>query len=63
MAVGIGGGADDTELKSIAMENSDNVMKLASFDQLAGNVKNLTQELCQGIHNITLYRSVSVSHP
>ena len=48
MVIGVGSGADDNELRSIAMENSDNVMKLGSFDHLAENVKNLTRGLCQG---------------
>ena len=48
LAVGLGPGAPDTELKSIAMENSDNVMKIGSFDQLAGNLQKITKELCQG---------------
>jgi len=48
IAIGVGSGADDNELRSIAMENSDNVMKLGSFDHLAENVKNLTRGLCQG---------------
>ena len=49
MAVGVGAGADDNELKSIAMGNADNTMKIGSFDQLAGRVKTLTKELCQGM--------------
>ena len=48
LAVGIGPGAPDSELKSIAMENSDNVMKIGSFDQLAGNLQKITKHLCQG---------------
>jgi len=48
LAVGLGPGAPDSELKSIAMENSDNVMKIGSFDQLAGNLKKITKDLCQG---------------
>lgn len=48
LAVGVGSGADNDELRSIAMNNSDNVMKLSSFDQLASSVKNLTKEMCQG---------------
>ena len=51
MAVGVGSGADINELRSIAMENPENVMKLSSFDQLADSVKNLTREICQGIVN------------
>ena len=48
LAVGVGSGADNDELRSIAMNNSDNVMKLSSFDQLASSFKNLTKEMCQG---------------
>lgn len=48
LAVGLGPGAPDNELKSIAMENSDNVMKIGSFDQLAGNLQKITKDLCQG---------------
>ena len=48
LAVGLGPGAPDSELKSIAMENSDNVMKIGSFDQLADNLKKITKDLCQG---------------
>ena len=48
LAVGVGSGADNDELRSIAMNNSDNVMKLSSFDQLTSSVKNLTKEMCQG---------------
>lgn len=49
MAVGLGPGAPDSELKSIAMGDTANVMKIGSFDQLAGNVKAITKQLCQGI--------------
>ena len=56
MAIGIGSGADDHELRSIAMNNTDNIRKLASFDEMAHNVKNLTKDLCQGItKNTCLY--------
>lgn len=56
MAVGIGSGADDDELRSIAMNNTDNIRKLTSFDEMAHNVKNLTKDLCQGItKNTCLY--------
>ena len=48
LAVGLGPGAPDSELKSIAMENSDNVMKIGSFDQLAGNLQKITKDVCQG---------------
>ena len=48
LAVGLGPGAPDGELKSIAMENSDNVMKIGSFDQLTGNLQKITKDLCQG---------------
>ena len=47
-AVGLGPGAPDSELKSIAMENSDNVMKIGSFDRLTGNLQKITKDLCQG---------------
>ena len=48
LAIGLGPGAPDSELKSIAMENSDNVIKIGSFDQLADNLKKITKDLCQG---------------
>ena len=48
LSVGLGPGAPDSELKSIAMENSDNVMKISSFDQLAGNLQKITKDVCQG---------------
>ena len=48
LAVGLGPGAPDSELKSIAMENSDNVMKIGSFDQLTSNLQKITKDLCQG---------------
>lgn len=48
LAVGLGPGAPDSELKSIAMENSDNVLKIGSFDQLADNLKKITKDVCQG---------------
>ena len=48
LAVGLGPGAPDSELKSIAMENSDNVMKIGSFDQLTDNLQKITKDLCQG---------------
>ena len=48
MAVGVGSGADNNELRSIAMENPENVMKLSSSHQLADGVKNLTRKMCQG---------------
>ena len=48
MAVGVGSGVDSNELRSIAMNNSENVMKLSSFDRLAGSLRNLTKELCRG---------------
>ena len=48
LAVGVGSRVDNDELRSIAMNNSDNVIKLTSFDQLASSVKNLTKEMCQG---------------
>lgn len=57
MAVGVGSGVDNNELKSIAMGTSDNVLKLKSFDQLADNLKNLTKDLCQGMN--VAFRSVT----
>ena len=48
LAVGFGPGAPGSELKSIAMENSDNVMKISSFDQLTSNLQKITKDLCQG---------------
>ena len=61
MAIGIGNGADDNELRSIAMNNTDNIRKLASFDEMAHNVKNLTKDLCQGItKNTCLYAYYSI---
>ena len=48
LAIGLGPGAPDSELKSIAMENSENVIKIGSFDQLADNLKKITKDLCQG---------------
>ena len=49
MAVGVGPGAVDSELQSIAMEDTANTMTIGSFDRLAGNVKNITMHLCRGI--------------
>ena len=49
MAVGVGPGAVDSELKSIAMEDIANTMTIGSFDRLAGNVKKITKHLCRGI--------------
>lgn len=59
MAVGVGSGVDNNELKSIAMGTSDNVLKLKSFDQLADNLKNLTKDLCQGMNMEVAFRSVT----
>ena len=59
LAVGVGAGADESELKTIAMGNSENVLKMGSFGQLARSLRTVTKNLCQGMDESCLKELVS----
>ena len=58
LAVGVGAGADESELKTIAMGNSENVLKMGSFGQLARSLRTVTKNLCQGMDESCLHSEI-----